>query len=146
MDSTWLARVIVRSNDAAASQVESIDNHKTTRGRNFGVNVKGNGFARVKGQFGNLVAANEDFILLPGNSFQCRSIDNALDGFNAAFGFLRSELELVSFVFRKGLFAKPKEPGLEARQFIRRGRLVGGDCAASDEDLFGQGNTDGFAG
>src|SRR5258706_8109202 len=128
-------RVLVRRDNAAAGYVETVDDDEAAGGDDLGVHIECYGLASLDGQLGDFMPANESSRLGARNSFQCRSIDHFLDRFDAALHLLGGELELVILAFRKRLFAKPKEPGFEARQLERRGSFKRRHGSARHKDL-----------
>ena len=135
--------IIIRGNDAAAGNFKSVHNDKASGGDYFRVNIKGNGPARVQGQFRDFIATDEHFVAF--NGFQRRGVNNSFNGIRSDIQYLlRGELDLIFFAFRKRRFAQPKKARLEFAQFVRGFGFTRRNRAALDKNLLGQRDPDGF--
>src|ERR1051326_481747 len=106
--------------------------------------IKGDRFFCVKGQFGNFVAAYEQFVGFARHRFERRSINHFLNRLNAALGLLGRQFEFVRVSFGKRLFAEPKESRLETGKLEGRRAFERRNRAASNKNLLSQGDANGF--
>src|SRR6267154_149491 len=63
-----------------------------------------------------------------------------------ALHFLCRQLQLIRLAFGQRLLAQPEQAGFKTGKLEWREGFWGGNRAARDEDLFGEGDADGFAG
>lgn len=102
--------ITIAGDNAAASDFKAVHNNKATGRDDFGMGIKGNGSFRAESEFGDLIAADEDFFFaLARNGFERGRIDDALDGFDFAFDFLGGQFDAIDFSFAERLAAEPEE-------------------------------------
>ena len=115
------ARIAVGHHNAAAGHVETIHDHKPSGRYDLAEGIKGYGFPSLEGEFSHLMPADKRVFRIAAHGFQRGSIDDFLQFLDLAFDLLGGELELVAFALFEGLFAQPKNPGLEPAQCERPG-------------------------
>src|SRR2546427_12063567 len=68
-------RVISGRDNAAARNLEAIDNHEAAGGNDVRLHVKGDGPPGVNVKLGDLVPSDEKLVLFARDGFECRGID-----------------------------------------------------------------------
>src|SRR3954467_10106505 len=109
---------MIRGDNAATRNLETIHNDKTARRNNLRMRVKSDRPPHFQREFRNFVATNEDLLLLSGNGFQGGGVNYSFDRIYFALDLLSSELEFIRQPLFERLPAEPEEPSLETGQFI----------------------------
>ena len=121
--------------DAAARDVESVDEHETAERRHPLEQIDRHGTPRVDDHFGGVVRAHR---IGARNGLHGRGVDDLFERLDLALDFLRHQLQLVALAGRQRRSAEPEDSRRELRR--EAGRIVGvhGDRSALDEQLIGE--------